>query len=73
MSLAQGNNTPTRPRIEPGSLDPESDALTTRPVRPLALTREVNLDTLSSDSSEEEIREVIPVPDGLGKEAILHN
>ena len=26
MSLAQGNNTPTRPRIEPGSPDPESDA-----------------------------------------------
>ena len=37
MSLAQGNNTPTRPRIEPGSPDPESDALTTRPVRPLLL------------------------------------
>ena len=34
MSLAQGNNTPIRPRIEPGSPDPESDALTTRPVRP---------------------------------------
>ena len=34
MSLAQGNNTPTRPRIEPGSPDPEPDALTTRPVRP---------------------------------------
>ena len=33
MSLAQGNNTPTRPRIEPGSPKPESDALTTRPVR----------------------------------------
>ena len=33
MSLAQGNNTPTRPRIEPGSPDQESDALTTRPVR----------------------------------------
>ena len=33
MSLAQGNNTPTRPRIEPGSPDPESDALTIRPVR----------------------------------------
>ena len=27
MSLAHGNNTPTRPRIEPGSPDPESDAL----------------------------------------------
>ena len=25
MSLAQGNNTPTRPRIEPGSPDPESN------------------------------------------------
>ena len=37
MSLAQGNNTPTRPRIEPGSPDQESHALTTRPVRsPLA-------------------------------------
>ena len=34
MSLAQGNNTPTRPRIEPGSPDPESDALTIRPVGP---------------------------------------
>ena len=34
MSLAQGNNTPSRPRIEPGSPDPESDALTTMPVRP---------------------------------------
>ena len=34
MSLAEGNNTPTRPRIEPGSPDPESDALTTRPVPP---------------------------------------
>ena len=34
MSLAQGNNIPTRLRIEPGSPDPESDALTTRPVRP---------------------------------------
>ena len=34
MFLAQGNNTPTRPRIEPGSPDPESNALTTRPVRP---------------------------------------
>ena len=34
MSLAQGNNTPTRPRIEPGSPDLESDTLTTRPVRP---------------------------------------
>ena len=37
MSLAQGNNTPTWPRIELGSPDPESDALTTRPVRPLLI------------------------------------
>ena len=34
MSLAQGNSTLTQPRIEPGSPDPESDALTTRPVPP---------------------------------------
>ena len=34
MFLAEGNNTLTRPRIKPGSPDPESDALTTRPVRP---------------------------------------
>ena len=27
MSLAQGNNTPTRPRIEPGSPDPEQYCL----------------------------------------------
>ena len=33
MSLAQGNNTPTRSRIQPGSPDLASDALTTRPVR----------------------------------------
>ena len=33
MSLDQGNNTPTWRRIEPGSPDPESDALTIRPVR----------------------------------------
>ena len=39
MSLAQGNNTPSRPRIEPGSPDPESDALTTRPVRPQKIKR----------------------------------
>ena len=29
----------------------------------------MNLDTLSSDSSEEEFRDVIPVPDSLGEEA----
>ena len=44
MSLAQGNNTPTRPRIEPGSPDPESDALTTRPVRsPKVILVKLNL------------------------------
>ena len=32
--LLKETNTPTRPRIEPGSPDPESDALTIRPVRP---------------------------------------
>ena len=32
--MLKETNTPTRPRIEPGSLDPESDALTIRPVRP---------------------------------------
>ena len=32
--LLKESNTPTRPRIEPGSPDPESDALTIRPVRP---------------------------------------
>ena len=42
MSLAQGNNTPTRPRIEPGSPDPESDALTTRPVRSPGLESKAN-------------------------------
>ena len=45
MSLAQGNNTPTRPRIEPGSPDPESDALTTRPVRPPHWSYDVMLRT----------------------------
>ena len=32
--MLKETNTPTRPRIEPGSPDPESDALTIRPVRP---------------------------------------
>ena len=31
--MLKETNTPTRPRIEPGSPDPESDALTIRPVR----------------------------------------
>ena len=35
----------------------------------LALTREVNLDMQSSDTAAEEIKEVIPVPDSLKKEA----
>ena len=47
MSLAQGNNTPTRPRIEPGSPDPESDALTIRPVRP------PNIDIVNIDVNTE--------------------
>ena len=34
MSLAQGSNTKTRPRIESGSPEPESNALITRPVPP---------------------------------------
>ena len=32
--MLKETNTPTRPRIEPGSPDPKSDALTIRPVRP---------------------------------------
>ena len=32
--MLKETNTPTRPRIEPGSPDPESDALTIRPVCP---------------------------------------
>ena len=32
--MLKDTNTPARPRIEPGSPDPESDALTIRPVRP---------------------------------------
>ena len=35
--MLKETNTPTRPRIEPGSPDPESDALTIRPVRPPSL------------------------------------
>ena len=50
--------------------NPSPEAVTGRNYA-LALTREVNLDTLSSDSSEEGFREVIPVPDSLGEEAIL--
>ena len=32
--MLKETNTPSRPRIEPGSPDPKSDALTIRPVRP---------------------------------------
>ena len=35
--MLKETNTPTLPRIEPGSPDPESDALTIRPVRPLSV------------------------------------
>ena len=38
--MLKETNTPTRPRIEPGSPDPESDALTIRPVRPPILVYE---------------------------------
>ena len=37
--MLKETNTPTRPRIEPGSPDPESDALTIRPVRPPRVTK----------------------------------
>ena len=50
MSLAQGNNTPTRPRIEPGSPDPESAALTTRPVRSPWIEEVVGLYYLCSEN-----------------------
>ena len=51
-------------------IDSPSPGAVTGGKKSLSLTREVNLDTLSSDSSEEEFREVIPVPDSLGEEAI---
>ena len=52
MSLAQGNNTPIRPRIEPGSPDPESDALTTRPVRsPPIFIDETYLELYADDTT----------------------
>ena len=40
--LAQEHNTMTRPGIEPGPLDQESSALTTRPLR-LPLTKALSL------------------------------
>ena len=52
MSLAQGINTPTRPRIEPGSPDPESDALSTRPVRPPKIHSDYQLDLLINGTSQ---------------------
>ena len=48
--LLKETNTPTRPRIEPGSPDPESDALTIRPVRP---PRPYMVKTLQKSSSPE--------------------
>ena len=42
MSLAQGNNTPTRPRIEPESPDPESDAQYFMTLALMAVRKEVN-------------------------------
>ena len=38
--LLKETNTPTRPRIEPGSPDPKCDALTIRPVRPPVYDRD---------------------------------
>ena len=35
-----------------------------------ALTREVNLDTQSSEISAEEVREVIPIPNSLGENCV---
>ena len=43
--------------------DNSSSGAVTGGNKSLAVTREVNLDALSSDNSEEKIREVIPVPD----------
>ena len=57
MSLAQGNNTPTRPRIEPGSPDPESDALTTRPVRPPHLKKRLKF--AYKAASKEDVDKVV--------------
>ena len=60
MSLAQGNNTPTRLRIEPGSPDPESDALTTRPVH----SPEDDSEHLAAhrDPQATFIRQILPEP-----------
>ena len=60
MSLAQGNNTPTRPRIEPGSPNPESDALTTRPVRSptLALLKQLYFCKEIKFSSEKNFQKI---------------
>ena len=60
MSLAQGNNTPTRPRIESGSPNSESDALTTRPVSSLsAKLNEHNILHQKSDKKSKLIELVI--------------
>ena len=44
--MLKETNTPTRPRIEPGFPDPESDALTIRPVRPPAAHSEPRRDEI---------------------------
>ena len=62
MSLAQGNNTPTQPRIEPGSPDPESDALTNRLVRPERQLNDSNFYTpLDQDPTLEYAKQVSDV------------
>ena len=53
MSLAQGNNTPTRPRTEPGSPDPESYALTIRPVCPPGMVVELCSFPILSESGQD--------------------
>ena len=58
MSLAQGNNTPTRPRIEPGSPDPEADALTIRPVRS-PTTMNVKCKFILSSSDKETLKQYL--------------
>ena len=45
--MLKETNTPTPPRIEPGSPDPESDALTIRPVRPVPKTTRYKNNELS--------------------------
>ena len=49
--MLKETNTPTRPRIEPGSPDPESDALTIRPVRLCQTWFENAKDMFSNDAA----------------------